>query len=70
MFFDTLELVEPGLVRAPEWRPDSPEDAANPAEMRGGVARKPQPPGCRVLQVLPRLGPYPPDGTERAAAAG
>jgi S-adenosyl methyltransferase len=40
-FFDGLELVEPGLVRAPEWRPDSPEDTANPAEMWGGVARKP-----------------------------
>lgn len=41
MFFDGLELVEPGLVRAPQWRPDSPEDAANPAAMWGGVARKP-----------------------------
>jgi len=40
-FFDGLELVEPGLVRAPEWRPDSPEDTANPAEMWAGVARKP-----------------------------
>jgi len=40
-FFDGLELVEPGLVRAPEWRPDSPEDTVNPAEMWGGVARKP-----------------------------
>jgi hypothetical protein len=41
MFFDGLDLVEPGLVRAPEWRPDSPEDAANPAEMWGAVGRKP-----------------------------
>ena len=40
-FFDGLELVEPGLVRAPEWRPDTPEDAANPAELWAGVARKP-----------------------------
>ena len=40
-FFDGLELVEPGLIRAPEWRPDSPEDTANPAEMWAGVARKP-----------------------------
>jgi hypothetical protein len=40
-FFDGLELVEPGLIRAPEWRPDSAEDAANPAEMWSGVARKP-----------------------------
>jgi SAM-dependent methyltransferase len=40
-FFDGLELVEPGLIRAPEWHPDSPEDVANPAEMWAGVARKP-----------------------------
>jgi len=40
-FFDGLEFVEPGLVRAPEWRPGSPEEAANPAEMWSGVARKP-----------------------------
>jgi len=37
-FFDGLELVPPGLVRAPEWRPDSAADAANPAGMWGGVA--------------------------------
>ncbi len=37
-FFDGLELVPPGLVRAPEWRPDSAADPANPAEMWGGVA--------------------------------
>jgi S-adenosyl methyltransferase len=40
-FFDGLEFVEPGLVRAPEWRPDSLEAAANPAELWSGVARKP-----------------------------
>lgn len=40
-FFGGLDLVEPGLVRAPEWHPDSPETAANPAQMWGGVARKP-----------------------------
>jgi hypothetical protein len=38
--FDGLELVEPGLVRVPEWRPDSDADAANPATVWGGVARK------------------------------
>jgi hypothetical protein len=38
--FDGLELVEPGLVRVPEWRPDSDTDAANPATVWGGVARK------------------------------
>jgi hypothetical protein len=36
-FFDGLELVPPGLVRAPEWRPDSDAEAANPAEMWGGL---------------------------------
>jgi len=39
-FFDGLELVEPGLVRAPEWRPDSDADVANPAAVWAGVARK------------------------------
>jgi len=39
-FFDGFELVPPGLVRAPEWRPDSAADAANPAGMWGGVAVK------------------------------
>ena len=39
-FFDGLELVEPGLVRAPEWRPDSDADLDNPAAVWAGVARK------------------------------
>jgi S-adenosyl methyltransferase len=39
-FFDGLELVEPGLVRGPEWRPDSDEDLDNPAAVWAGVARK------------------------------
>jgi hypothetical protein len=40
-FFDGLDLVEPGVIRCPEWRPDSPEDAAGKSTMWGGVARKP-----------------------------
>jgi S-adenosyl methyltransferase len=43
-FFDGLELVEPGVVSAPRWRPD-PADLRHgpPAEMDqvAGVARKP-----------------------------
>jgi len=39
-FFDGLELVHPGVVRIPEWRPDAPEDTATPATMWGGVALK------------------------------
>jgi hypothetical protein len=39
--FTGLNLVEPGVVRIPEWRPDSPEDVSNPAPQWGGVARKP-----------------------------
>ena len=35
-----LELVEPGLVRAQLWRPDSEFTAASPAALWGGVARK------------------------------
>jgi hypothetical protein len=40
-FFDGLELVEPGVIRCPEWRPLSPADAAGKSTMWGGVARKP-----------------------------
>jgi len=40
-FFDGLDLVEPGVIRCPEWRPDRPEDAAGKSTMWGGVARKP-----------------------------
>jgi O-methyltransferase involved in polyketide biosynthesis len=40
-FFGGLELVEPGVVRVPEWRPGSPEDAQGRSTMWGGVARKP-----------------------------
>jgi hypothetical protein len=40
-FFDGLDLVEPGLIRCPEWRPDAPEDAAGKSTMWGGVAVKP-----------------------------
>jgi hypothetical protein len=41
-FFDGLELVEPGVVSCPRWRPDPPPDSP-PAEVDafGGVARKP-----------------------------
>jgi len=38
--FDGLELVEPGLVRVPQWRPARDTDLANPAALWGGVARK------------------------------
>jgi hypothetical protein len=40
-FFDGLDLVEPGMIRCPEWRPDHPEDAAGKSTMWGGVAEKP-----------------------------
>ncbi|HEY1698098.1 MAG TPA: SAM-dependent methyltransferase [Trebonia sp.] len=39
-FFDGLELLEPGVVRNPEWRPRRPEDASSVSTMWGGVARK------------------------------
>jgi len=42
-FFDGLDLLEPGVIRCPEWRPDRPEDAAGKSTMWGGVARKPSP---------------------------
>ncbi len=41
-FFDGLELVEPGVVHLPEWRPDDPADPNGPVTaMWGGVGRKP-----------------------------
>jgi hypothetical protein len=40
-FFEGLALAPPGVVRIPEWRPDSPADAALPATMWGGAGRKP-----------------------------
>ena len=39
-FFTGLELVEPGLVRIPEWRPDYEAEAKSRSPMWGGVARK------------------------------
>jgi hypothetical protein len=40
-FFAGLDLVEPGLVRIPEWRPASVSDMAVRAQMWGAVGRKP-----------------------------
>jgi hypothetical protein len=46
-FFDGLELVEPGLVVLPRWRPDGSgaDEASQPSDavvaVYGGVARKP-----------------------------
>ncbi len=39
-FFADLELVPPGVVRVPEWRPSSAEAAASPSTQWGGVGRK------------------------------
>jgi S-adenosyl methyltransferase len=39
-FFAGWRLVDPGVVRIPEWRPDSPQDAATPSPMWGAVAIK------------------------------
>ena len=57
-FFHGLELVDPGLVPVPDWRPDSPtgDDQAQLARMAcAGVARKPgtaSPPGTPPLLSL------------------
>ena len=40
-FFDGLQLVEPGMVRVQQWRPDTEAEATSPAALWGGVARKP-----------------------------
>jgi transposase len=39
-FFAGLRLLEPGVVRIPDWRPSSPAESVSPANMRGGVAIK------------------------------
>ena len=38
--FAGLDLVEPGLVRVSDWRPDSDLEAARPTGLWGGVGRK------------------------------
>jgi len=40
-FFDGLTMVEPGVVRAPQWRPASQLEAASASTMWGGVGHKP-----------------------------
>jgi hypothetical protein len=42
-FFHGLQLIEPGVVSSSRWRPDTPADAAAPAEVDVfcGVAKKP-----------------------------
>jgi S-adenosyl methyltransferase len=39
-FFDDLEMVEPGLVQASKWRPVNEAEAAAPAALWAGIARK------------------------------
>ena len=38
--FDGLELVEPGVVKASRWRPETDAEAATPTVLWAGVARK------------------------------
>ncbi|MEU6995720.1 SAM-dependent methyltransferase [Streptomyces sp. NPDC046465] len=40
-FFDGLELLEPGVVSVPFWRPDPDSAAPVPIGEHGGLARKP-----------------------------
>jgi SAM-dependent methyltransferase len=41
-FFDGLELIEPGLVHVPRWRPDDPRDTHHAEQIAayGGAGRK------------------------------
>ena len=39
--FAGLDLVEPGIVKASQWRPESDAEAATPTVLWAGVARKP-----------------------------
>jgi trans-aconitate methyltransferase len=40
-FFDGLELLAPGVVSVPLWRPDADSSAPEPIGEHGGLARKP-----------------------------
>jgi SAM-dependent methyltransferase len=40
-FFTGLDLLDPGVVTVPKWRPDSELEAASPTSAWGGMARKP-----------------------------
>ncbi|MFF1379395.1 SAM-dependent methyltransferase [Streptomyces sp. NPDC058308] len=40
-FFDGLELLEPGVVSVPLWRPEPGSPAGEPIGEHGGLARKP-----------------------------
>jgi hypothetical protein len=39
-FFGGLDLVPPGVVRVPQWRPESAAEAASPSTQWGGVGRQ------------------------------
>jgi hypothetical protein len=40
-FFDGLDLLEPGVVKVTQWRPDSELEASGPTSLWGGMARRP-----------------------------
>jgi hypothetical protein len=40
-FFDGLDLIEPGVVQAHQWRPDPASSPAGRISAWAGVARKP-----------------------------
>ncbi len=40
-FFEGLDLIEPGVVKVTEWRPQSELEAKSPTSLWGGVGRKP-----------------------------
>jgi trans-aconitate methyltransferase len=42
-FFEGFELLPPGVVRGPAWRPESELDASGSSNMWSGLARKPDP---------------------------
>ena len=53
-FFAGLELIDPGLVQVPRWRPDGPEPAdAGKVWILGGVGRK-QGPSSAERPAVPK----------------
>ena len=39
-FFEDLELLPPGVVQTPQWRPESPAGSGVPVPMWAAVGRK------------------------------
>ena len=71
-FFDGFELVDPGLVYIPQWRPDSPSDVPRIRASSGAWSASARSPDHLARAPAERLstprGPGPPAGERREMA--